>query len=32
LREKLFGDGRARLMAPLPAVGYRPRAAKSTPS
>jgi FMN-dependent oxidoreductase (nitrilotriacetate monooxygenase family) len=26
LREKLFGDGRARLTAPHPAVGYRPRA------
>jgi alkanesulfonate monooxygenase len=26
LREKLFGDGRARLTAPHPAVGYRPKA------
>jgi FMN-dependent oxidoreductase (nitrilotriacetate monooxygenase family) len=25
LREKLFGDGRARLSAPHPAAGYRPR-------
>jgi alkanesulfonate monooxygenase len=24
LREKLFGDGRARLAAPHPAVQYRP--------
>jgi alkanesulfonate monooxygenase len=24
LREKLFGDGRARLAAPHPATGYRP--------
>jgi alkanesulfonate monooxygenase len=26
LREKLFGDGRARLTAPHPAAGYRPKA------
>ena len=25
LREKLFGNGRARLTAPHPAVQYRPR-------
>ena len=25
LREKLFGEGRARLTAPHPAVQYRPR-------
>jgi long-chain alkane monooxygenase len=29
LREKLFGDGRARLTAPHPAAAYRPKAAKS---
>jgi hypothetical protein len=27
LREKLFGEGRARLTAPHPAVQYRPRMA-----
>jgi long-chain alkane monooxygenase len=31
LREKLFGDGRARLSSPHPAAGYRPRAKAAAP-